>query len=171
MESKYEAAFWNKVNKTDSCWEWTAAKSNGYGVCAISNTKIEKAHRFSWMIAFGKIPDGLFVCHKCDNRGCVRPEHLFVGTNHDNVKDMISKKRNSPPPPMGGWNKILIPDWAIEKIGKQSDKSIANELMVSKTVIRRIRKKLGIEKFPVNTRFKKGDPHPRWSRLKGGYQP
>ena len=96
----YYGKFFAKVNKTDSCWLWTGAKWQdktkrrlGYGK-AYSCGKIRKAHRVSWEISNGNIPDGLCVLHKCDVPLCVNPEHLFLGTVVDNVKDMVSKNRN-----------------------------------------------------------------------------
>jgi len=91
--------FWAKVEKTDNCWLWTGSKRNkGYGafVYADKNGKVVqgRAHRFSYEIHVGEIPEGLFVLHKCDNPGCVNPDHLFVGTNQDNVTDMVSKGRH-----------------------------------------------------------------------------
>lgn len=81
--------FWAKVKKTEDCWLWTAAlNSDGYG-----SIPPHKAHRLSWQLHFGPIPDGLFVCHRCDVRHCVRPDHLFLGTQQDNVNDMRRKGR------------------------------------------------------------------------------
>jgi hypothetical protein len=93
------ARFWAKVDKRgpDDCWEWTgAAIAKGYG-------KISRgprgggqlaAHRVSWILAKSEIPDGQMVLHRCDNRLCVNPSHLFLGTNTDNMRDMVSKGRN-----------------------------------------------------------------------------
>lgn len=85
-------SFWSKVDRSGSCWVWTAGLRDGYG-----RFRNVGAHRFSYELAFGPIPDGLFVCHKCDNRRCVRPEHLFAGTHSDNMRDMYAKGRSVPP--------------------------------------------------------------------------
>lgn len=88
-----EERFWARVNKTDDCWEWTGPTVTGYGVISV-NKRSYKAHRMSWMIHNGPIPDGLFICHHCDNRRCVRPDHLFIGTASDNMRDMTAKGRH-----------------------------------------------------------------------------
>ncbi len=76
-----------------NCWEWTGLeRSNGYGVFETKG-KLYSAHRFAFYSVFGPIPKDLYVCHKCDNRKCVRPSHLFLGTAKDNYMDMLSKGR------------------------------------------------------------------------------
>lgn len=86
-------AFWTKVKKTKKCWLWTANKNKaGYGKIKIKQ-KTRLAHRVSWEIHFGPIQDGLFVCHHCDNPTCIKPDHLFLGTSLDNMRDKIKKGR------------------------------------------------------------------------------
>jgi hypothetical protein len=89
-----EDRFWSRVNKTEVCWEWTANLHCGYGRIVYLCQELE-SHRVSWKLAYGAIPDGLWVLHKCDNRKCVRPDHLFLGTVVDNVKDRDSKGRQA----------------------------------------------------------------------------
>lgn len=96
-----EVRFWKKVKKTPNCWLWTGAtagrgigrRGHIYSHRDGSRQFNEYAHRVSWMIHFGEIPTDLCVLHSCDNGMCVRPGHLFLGTQIDNIKDMDSKGR------------------------------------------------------------------------------
>lgn len=92
-----EQRFWAQVEKTDGCWFWIPAKArNEYGAIRVLGHRSKvKAHRFSWELHFGPIPDGLDTLHHCDTPPCVRPDHLFLGTNGDNVADKVSKGRQS----------------------------------------------------------------------------
>ena len=89
------------VDKTDSCWLWIGAKSMGYGAFSIRAGVPKAAHRISWELFNGPIPEGMCVLHKCDVRACVNPDHLFLGTRDTNFMDAVSKGRI---PPEGFFN-------------------------------------------------------------------
>ncbi len=115
MRPNAEERFWKFVAKTDTCWLWQGAKSRkGYGMfCARPwgtpdnrTNSMMAAHRFAWILLRGAIPQGpgfhgTCVLHKCDTPSCVNPDHLFLGTNADNVHDMDAKGRRVCNPPVG----------------------------------------------------------------------
>jgi hypothetical protein len=84
--------FWKKVEKTATCWIWLGATTVGYGRIKISK-KAHLAHRVSYIMAYGYLEDHEYVLHRCDNRRCVRPSHLFKGSHSDNMKDAYAKGR------------------------------------------------------------------------------
>ena len=83
------------LNEKTGCWEWSKAlDSKGYGRISRNGNDSRLAHRLSYTVFIGTIPDKLCVCHKCDNPKCINPDHLFVGTNKDNMHDMATKGRS-----------------------------------------------------------------------------
>src|SRR3990167_4478033 len=96
----------SRILKTDHCWIWTGSKDiHRYGRIGQGANRYVKAHRVSYMIAYGPIPKGLCVLHRCDNPSCVRPDHLFLGTYADNNKDRDLKQRTN----------IKYPDSVVQK--------------------------------------------------------
>jgi HNH endonuclease len=94
--------FWRNVQKGDGCWEWQAHRDrDGYGRFTVPDREKRfpaPASRIAWELANGtRVPDGLIVCHHCDNPPCCRPDHLYVGTFADNVRDSYERGRQNPP--------------------------------------------------------------------------
>lgn len=118
------------VKNNNGCWSWKGCHANpGYGQFRYGMKK-ERAHRASWIIHFGEIPKGKFVLHKCDNKICSNPEHLFLGTNLDNIKDMISKKRH---PTIGIKNNTAGAKLTIEQIKEiRNSANITNKELAKK---------------------------------------
>lgn len=90
--------FWDMVDKSDgpnACWPWTGYTKDGYGRMKAIGRDNEFTHRVAWKIANGPIPEGVFICHHCDNPPCCNPKHLFEGTNADNMLDMRRKNRSA----------------------------------------------------------------------------
>ena len=131
--------FWPHVNKTETCWLWTGEiMNNGHGRIAHWPTRKQRiiASRASWILHFGPIADGMFVCHKCDVRACVRPDHLFLGNQKVNIQDAVSKGR------MGRGTKVntnKLSEDQVRYIRTQypgrSQQHIADEMGVSQVLV------------------------------------
>ena len=95
--NKLKKRFYNKYQENGGCWIWTGSLNVwGYGVIRV-NRKNMLAHRISWIIHEGDIPEDLLICHTCDNPACVNPKHLWLGSNKDNMTDMYLKNRSNQP--------------------------------------------------------------------------
>ena len=146
--------FFDKVDKTQGgCWIWTAAKRNknrdSYG-CLKYKGKMIDAHRMSWIIHNGEIPLGMCICHKCDVRLCVNPDHLFLGTHSGNMVDALSKGRINIPEgdkfkkghialnKSIGLDKAKKLKHAIKNRGDKTLKSISEEFEVKYQLVRDI---------------------------------
>jgi hypothetical protein len=143
-----EVRFWRYVEKTDSCWVWTGGSKNqkGYGQIGSGGkgAKHILAHRLSYEIHKGKIPDGMVVMHSCDNPSCVNPDHLSIGTQSQNILEAFSKgRKNSVPPHVYGDScgaSKLNKFQAIEVIeSTDATKLLAAKYGVSKSAIERVR--------------------------------
>jgi len=100
LDSGIVSRFWPKVSKSDGCWEWTGSTTSGYrSIQSVSARRPLYAHRVSFAIHFPNVDlTKKLVLHRCDNRLCVRPDHLFVGSSADNARDAWAKGRSVPPP-------------------------------------------------------------------------
>ena len=134
--------FWEKVNRTETCWLWIAScRTAGYGVFFVDKeVGFVSAHRYAWMEANGPIADGLFVLHRCDVKRCVRPSHLFLGTNADNgadaaIKGLIARGSRRPTAILS--EEDIAPILAAVA-GGEMQKTVALRYCVSKMTISRI---------------------------------
>lgn len=141
MTPRKQALFWSHVEKMDGgCWNWTGSKCRGYGEFSTSAQGHARAHRVSYELAHGPIPKGMHCLHRCDNAACVNPEHLFLGTNVENMADMVSKGRS----PKGAANGVatltdekVLQIRALRRSGKSS-RELAVAFGVKPEHIRRI---------------------------------
>lgn len=146
---------YSKIDSVSGCWEWQKSKfPNGYG-----QTKVERkgtgAHRASWIAFNGPIPEGMQVCHKCDNPGCVNPDHLFVGTGLENIQDSTRKGRR------------FKPFGVLQGAHKLTEDMVQHIKSLPKPVTMKQAKELG-KQFSINPfhvyRIRSGK---RWSHLTG----
>ncbi|MCO7215334.1 HNH endonuclease [Halomonas sp. OfavH-34-E] len=141
FHSKYQ------INPRTGCWEWTDALSSrgGYGRIKYRG-EAHRAHRVSYMIHKGAIPDGMVVCHQCDNPACVNPDHLWLGTHMDNNQDMIKKGRGRYPGHQGEANpRATLTRRKVQQIihrmmAGQNNKQIAQAFGVSHATISLVRR-------------------------------
>ena len=140
LEERFEEKY---IPVTESgCWIWTGAASKwGYGYLKIKGI-MYRAHRIAYELYRGSIPEGMFVCHKCDVRSCVNPDHLFVGTHADNMADREAKGRSNPPYGEAHWMAKLTED-KIKKIQTEegTNREIAEKYNISTTTVWRIKHK------------------------------
>lgn len=125
------------------CWIWTGKlHKEGYGVVCDESNKPMLAHRASWMLFRSDIPDGMIVCHKCDTPSCINPSHLFLGTDADNNKDMMSKKRNAQPKGSRTANSKINESIAIEIFNARGTlKEIASKYGLFFSTVHKIKSK------------------------------
>lgn len=141
--------FWPKVSKSDGCWLWSGwLNEHGYGMLSLptrTGQRNWRAHRLSWLLTYGDIPAGQLVLHRCDVPRCVRPTHLFLGTQADNMADMTAKGRRAQPTRRGTHNgrAKIDADMALRirrayLTGDWTNKALAERLGVSVHIVKHI---------------------------------
>lgn len=126
--------FWSKVDRDGhGCWEWLGYRLKGHGRFGM-NGKVEYAHRVSWRLERGEIPDGMCVLHKCNNKSCVNPDHLYLGDYKDNAIDRSIDGTN-PKMKMSACDVMLLRD--LFEIGTDY-KSLAWLFSISESSVHRI---------------------------------
>jgi hypothetical protein len=137
--------FWSRVKRTAKCWEWTGKCAlKGYGKSYIFwyTHNEQLAHRTSWIIHKGKIPKGKHVLHHCDNPKCVRPSHLYLGTNADNVRDKVKRGRTGKEKRTGELSALSkVTEEQVKAMRKSSDTGVAwaKRLGITEAQVSRIR--------------------------------
>lgn len=138
LEERFNAKWTPEPNS--GCWLWTAnVNRGGYGQIGLGapTRKLIKAHRASWLLAHGHLPPDKYVCHKCDNRACVNPDHLYLGTHGDNMADMARKGRS---PMLGGRMtpnaKLTADDVRAIRLSPLTGRELAPQYGVSESSIR-----------------------------------
>jgi len=128
------------IDEVTGCWNWTASKRNGYGLIRVAGCSVS-VHRLSYELHRGPILSQMVVCHRCDNRACVNPEHLFLGTQADNIADRDAKGRQPRVQGMAhGSAKLTDNDvLAIRASGRTSRRVLAKQYGVSEVQISNVR--------------------------------
>lgn len=153
-----EERIWELCDRSggpNACWIWQARRTRtGYGCFYVKGKGKQVAHRWAWRVTHGPVPEGMFVCHHCDNPGCVNPKHLFLGTPKENVHDMIRKGRQSNGPVHAA--KVL----AVRKYKVTPEKKaeIQRRRLDGQT-IDQIAKAMGLSQGTI-VRYTKGMPRP-----------
>lgn len=140
LTEKQHRNFWSKVrvNAATGCWEWTACRNRRYGGFQAAG-KLMYAHRVAYVLQAGVIPDGLCVCHKCDNTLCVRGDHLFLGTAADNNKDRALKGRSCRTPGELRWSaKLTEAEVLAIRASTKTHRELAVEYGISNQQVSRI---------------------------------
>lgn len=127
-----EIHFWSRVDRGLGCWEFSQKGAQGYGILSYRR-RVYRAHRLAYELANGPIPQGLSVCHHCDNPPCVRPSHLFLGTQRENVLDAAAKRR------LPGPRKLTLEQVAKIRVSNETPTKLASTFGVSPQTISRVR--------------------------------
>lgn len=141
------------IDEISNCWNWTRwGRVSGYGAIRCGKKQWD-AHRFSWTLFFGEIPDGLWVLHKCDNRNCVNPEHLFLGTPKDNIDDMVKKNRQAKGDNCG----LMLYKKSTKK--ENLPRSILSEVQVKEILLKYFDEKMSVKELSRTYNISRSNIH------------
>lgn len=165
VQARFDARYKVAAN---GCWMWSGAKERwGYGRFYIGN-RSEGAHRASWMLHRGAIPNGLIVCHRCDTPACVNPDHLFCGTHADNNSDRSLKLRSHAPFGKGGRKrKLTVEQVEVIRSDNRSCAELARLFGIHPNTVSKIR--LNRTWKHVGQQAAKGRKPRRYSIARGGF--
>lgn len=145
--------FTQVVRTPSGCLEWTGARAkSGYGSVRLPVNRFESAHRIAYRAAYGSIPDGMVVMHKCDNPPCMEPTHLTLGTHADNALDMVRKGRARPGEPRRG------PDWLPPRFSVEQVESLRAEYAEGGITYERMAEREGVSTVTI-ARLVRGDSY------------
>lgn len=158
---------WSTPVSESGCWLWEGYVEKGGYAMGVYRRKTGRAHRISYEAFYGPIPAGLHVCHKCDVRSCVNPDHLFLGTHAENMHDMIKKGRNTSGTLV---KQHKLTEAQVIEIYKSSEKAcaLAAKFGVSKSMIQNIKNSKAWRQITRGLRkgvYKNGSPAPAWKAL------
>lgn len=159
--------FWKYVAKCkayEGCWEWQGyVKPDGYGQTGVRIQGTRLAHKVAWIVTNGLVPDGMFVCHKCDNPRCCNPNHLFLGTPKDNSQDMTKKGRAASGVRNGMSTHKEARHWGTKNGSAKLTQSAAMQVFIAEGTQRDIAARFGICQNQVSRIKRKLD----WAHIHG----
>lgn len=149
----WQTRFWRFVTPVQhGCWNWKGTTAaGGYGSLGVRGRRGKRAHRLSWILHYGPIPEGQCVLHRCDNPSCVRPDHLFLGTQIDNIRDMNAKGRRRGPITLRGErnNFAVLTEAQVVEIRRRYWEARGTRMRAPANFIRQLVKEYGVTRYAL----------------------